>query len=468
MNDDDRLLRDRLRAYESRVPDAPEPSVSFGGRPPWAAFAAIGAAAVLAGAVIAGNLANREVGDADPTSTPTPSATAEASPVPTATPAATPGAISSPAPTVTPPTEAPTLEPQAPISGVALEDRAVTVDGSLHRIAAEGTVFYALGGTEADAAAIWSSTDGSTWRRADLPFPAEWDPPGSARAYAHSLVSVGGRLVAIGTAVMSDYAEVVVWESTDGMAWQEIDTGSFRTAAFMIQDVTNGPAGLVAIDHHYGPGTGTAWRSGDGGHTWTEHRPPGEDVDVNTTVGTTRGYLIAGAVGETFSNEVSTSPRIWYSNDAMTWTPASLEGGDGIGEVEQLAIDGSGRWVAIGSLNGRIVAWRSTDRGLSWAVTADFGPVGESTRSGFRLASAPDGFIAVSTDDPAVTWTSADGVIWTAGAAQRPAGLPEGRTMLWASGIARIGDTLIVGGSAVGPEGQGDDQWLAWRGRIQR
>ena len=61
-----------------------------------------------------------------------------------------------------------------------------------------------------------------------------------------------------------------------------------------------------------------------------------------------------------------------------SWVPASLEGSGGRGVVEQLAIDGSGRWVAIGTINDRIAVWRSIDRGVSWSVVANLGPVGDS------------------------------------------------------------------------------------------
>jgi hypothetical protein len=188
---------------------------------------------------------------------------------------------------------------------------------------------------------------------------------------------------------------------------------------------------------------------------------------VHAVVGTDRGYLIAGMVGETF-DDPATSPRIWYSNDAMTWTPATLEGSERLGGIEQVAIDGSGRWVAIGTLDSRIVVWRSTDRGLSWAITADLGPVGGSLRAEYRLAGAPDGFIAFSATDPATTWTSHDGVSWTAAPEHRPSGTPEELQISWKTGIARIGDTMVVAGEAFGPQGQTEETWFSWIGTIQR
>src|SRR5918996_5623494 len=107
MADDDRRLAQRLRAYESRVPDAPEPSTSFlRGRMPWG-IAGLAGAALLAVAIVAGSLANQaSVGQADPTVSPSssPSPTVEASPEPTpvqSSEASPTGVAPSPVPTAT-------------------------------------------------------------------------------------------------------------------------------------------------------------------------------------------------------------------------------------------------------------------------------------------------------------------------------------------------------------------------------
>jgi len=458
MTDDDRRLAERLRRYEASVPETPLPTTTtFSGRPPWIGIAAVGAAAVLAGAFIAGNLLDGppNVGETDAS----PTASAEPTPSVSPSPSASPEPTSSP--TSDPETPASTPAPQAGISGVAWsDDPSATLDGEIFRVTADGGRFYALGRTD-DHAAIWSSTDGASWQRVDFPDPAG---RGEGFVYVDELVTVGAELLAIGTTGLNDSLNVVVWTSADGGAtWSEIDTGGFDTAAYNIHDVTNGPDGLVAFGHEFGAGTGSAWRSGNAGRTWTEHQLPGEGIGLGVSVGTGRGYLIGGMVGE---DTDAPSPRIWYSNDAMTWTQASLEGSDGRGQVEQLTIDGSGRWVATGVLEDRIVVWRSTDRGLSWTLAADLGAVGPSGHGGFLLAGAPDGFIVFSATDPAQTWTSADGIGWSAGPSTTfdPA---DGTFIGWARGIARIGDTLVVAGSRSDPNGS-DHGHHTWIGEIQR
>jgi hypothetical protein len=288
--------------------------------------------------------------------------------------------------------------------------------------------------------------------------------------YVDQLAVVGDRLVAIGSIGINDYLEIVVWESIDGASWQEVDTGSFRTDGFRVRDVSATPGGLVAITHHYAAGTGSAWRSTDGGRTWTEHRPPGESLGVHAVVGTGRGVLVAGAVGETNDIVSTSSPRIWHSSDGTSWTAASVEGSGGRGHVEQLTLDASGVWVATGMLNDRSVVWRSTDRGLTWGVVADLGAFGSGNfESGtrFRLTGAPGGFIAFGGSDPADIWTSPDGASWSVDASRRPSGVAEGVTIGWTSGIARVGDKVVVAGASYTDEGS-PDGWLFWVGRIQR
>jgi hypothetical protein len=471
MTDDDRRLAQRLRAYESRVPDVPAPTTSLGARPPWGVFAAAGLAAVLVGAVLATNLADdRNVGDVDATLTAEP--TVSASPEATEPPAsqASPTAAPSPTDAGPAPTAEPTAEPPPPaVAGVEWEDAASFTDGSAFRVTSEGGRFYILGSTGRDAA-VWSSSDGTTWQVARLPFPSEWEGEDYGFVYADEMAAIDGRLLVAGEVGMNDYLEAVVWESTDGTTWREVDTGAFRQDAFNVLDLTAGPNELVAITHQYGAGTGSAWRSDDAGRTWTEHRPPGDGVSAAVVVGTTRGYLLAGAENESFNEDEPSSPRIWYSPDGTgtSWRLASLEGSGGRGRVEHLAIDAQARWVAVGTLNDRATVWRSLDRGLSWAVVASLGEVGDEQLAGYRVIGAPEGFVAVSGTDPALTWVSADGGTWVQTSENRPSGVADGLQIDWARGLARVGDRVVVVGEAFGPEGRPEEKWLSWAGTITR
>ena len=191
-------------------------------------FAAVGAAADLAGAIIAGNLPNEDVGQID--ATPSPSATA--SPTPDESPAPTSSASPEPtaSPSPAPPTAVATPAPQAAISGVAAGRHGGHGGRPRPSDRAEAGLFRALGSFDGNAA-IWSSSDGASWSRATLPFPATWQDRDVGFVYVDEIAAVGDRLVAIGTIGINDYLEVIVWESTDGTSWSEVDTGGFRQSA---------------------------------------------------------------------------------------------------------------------------------------------------------------------------------------------------------------------------------------------
>ena len=449
-DDLDRKLSVRLRAYESAIPDAePPPPGTSPGRSMLTyavlggAVLAIGVAVILGFAILSSQPV--QVGDTSPS--PSPRASAQA-PSATALPSATPP-VTEPPPSYAFPTL--TATPIPGVAGVSWDQAvAATVDGNISRIATEGSRFYALGsrftGTDS-VAMVWASEDGRTWTPSDpLPHPSKWGSELYGFLAAHELVVVDGRLVAIGTIGINDYLEVVAWESTDGRTWAEIDTGSFRTDGFLVNDIANGPAGIAAVAHGYAPGTGSVWLSRDGGRTWTERIPPGSNITVTAVVGTGGGYVVAGAVNELGAIEgVSESPRIWTSTDGVNWREASLDGGDSHGRVAQVTVDNVGRWVALGILGDRLVTWRSIDGG-HWQVTADLGDASDTDPSGLRLAGAPGGFVALNSSVPASVWTSDDGIGWTAAPLPQP--MEAGSQIEWSKGIARVGDTVLLAGQS--------------------
>jgi len=347
------------------------------------------------------------------------------------------------------------------------------------RVAAEGGVFYALGSSGAEGV-IWSSSDGVTWDRSDLPFPAaSWGNRERDRVSysAGEIVSVGGRLVVIGSIGIAglDYAEVVLWASTDGETWTEIPAGTFGADAYTVNDVSNGPGGLVVISERYPEGEDSAWRSTDGGQTWSEHRPRTEGaIFLNAVVGTASGYVAAGAEAPNWPSD-PTSPRIWTSADGTNWQASTLEGSGGSGAIGQITVDGSGRWLAVGLLNDDRVVWRSSDGGATWDVTAGLGSVDPGSvdprqgTSDVLLTAARDGFIGFIGSDPAVTWTSEDGLTWEQASTPAPVAIAAIDEPFYSRGVARIGDSLIV---VVQDRGAGfigsNESAYAWIGSVQR
>lgn len=464
MRDDDfeRDLSERLRTYESHLADAAAPeSASLTSRRGigWPAVALVGT--VVVAAAIMAVVVDRPDGTIGSRSAqPSPS---ESAPSIRATPSAseTEPAVPSPAATAAPST---TGSPPAAGLDLAWEgDAAVIDEGTVFRITAESGRFFALGGTR-DGAAVWASDDGVSWERSDLPFPASWEPAAHVFVYASSVVTVSDRLVVVGAVGALDLLNAVVWESTDGVNWQEVDTGSFKADAYSVLDVTNGPAGLVVVTHHYAEGTGSAWRSQDGGRTWTEHRPAAGELNAFAVVGTAGGYVIAG---EELDAAHEAHPRIWTSTDGATWTPTTVEGADGSGSIGHVTVSSRGDWLAAGTLNGRVVAWRSEDT-RSWDVAHDFGAY-DPGRIGVSLLSALPGGYLLITPDPTITmWTSADGVSWTPHEVDPPEVRGGEGTAALTSGIGRIGDRLVLAGAVTTETDPAGVTWHAWLGRITR
>lgn len=419
---------------------------------PWPILLTAGAA-VVAGALLAIVLLGRSdapIGDASPS--PSVSASEPVSPVPSLLPSVDPS--STPLPSET--------QAVAAEIGIAWEGTTnIVADGLVRRVTAEAGRYFALGGERGDAT-IWSSDDGITWDATILPFPATWEREGPVFVSAAHLVTVGDRMLAIGSVGAMDNLNVVVWESSDGASWTEVDTGSFMVDAYNAQDATAGPAGVVVISHAYGTGTGSAWRSEDAGRTWTEHAPEAGPSAASAVVGTASMYLMAGVV---YDDQFNSSPRIWSSPDGAIWTPAALEGSDGAGSVDQITVNGDGQWVATGSLDGRLVAWRSDD-GATWTLAFDFGAQPEGGYYPALLAGLPDGFVALVSTDGWMTWTSHDGTSWTGTPTERPT-LPDGGTAELGPGIARIEDRIVVAGQITTPDDPAGMRWHSWVGTIE-
>jgi hypothetical protein len=176
-------------------------------------------------------------------------------------------------------------------------------------------------------------------------------------------------------------------------------------------------------------------------------------------------YLIAGV---SYDNALRQSPRIWQSADGASWTSADLEGSDGVGSVDQIAVNGDGQWVATGSLDGRLVGWRSDD-GLTWRVTSDFGPQPEDGYRAALLAGLPDGFVAITMTNGLTTWTSRDGTAWTARPIEPPT-VPSGGIAELAFGIGRIDDRIVVAAQIAtpdDPDNPAGTSWHSWVGLIE-
>lgn len=207
---------------------------------------------------------------------------------------------------------------------------------------------------DADAAAVYLSDDGVTWRQA----------PGGDEMRGQIIDVIAtddGVLFAAGGVPGADAAGV--WHSADGEMWER--TGGDFEGAFMWAIAEGGP-GLVAVGWRRNPGPDLAvWTSPDG-ITWTlSPDPPGFTGFEATDVVDLDGTLVM--VGSSFTGE---GGRIWHSEDGMTWEPSEVAGGMDGAYARSLAVTPAGL-VAVGGNDAmQGLAWISTD-GQSWEPFGD-------------------------------------------------------------------------------------------------
>jgi hypothetical protein len=276
---------------------------------------------------------------------------------------------------------------------------------------------------------LWRSADAKQWSPIELPFPASIPREPQWSVWAEHILAIDGRLLVIGSASALDNLQAVAWTSADGVAWTDIPP----PPVYAVSDATAGPAGLVVATHGFAVGTGSAWRSTDGGGNWQERPPAAETIETDAVVGTAAGYLIAGASyrGSAYL------PRIWGSTDGATWVEQALASSEMPGRVEAVTVDGAGHWVAAGTLDGKPASWLSMD-GKAWDLP-DPSALADAQRQTllWRLAGLPAGFILI--DAAGSTWGSRDGKAWSSLDA-----VPSGFRGENAAGVGRIGARVVI------------------------
>ena len=337
MSDDDRRLGDRLRAYESRVPDAPTQPVTLSGRPRWSLVAAAGAAAVIAIAILVGTLANRDVGQADETASPTPTASSTVEPTLEPTPTATATVDPQPVPSQTPiPVDA-TPEPAtgpivrwAQVGAFASEGWAEEVTSMTY---AAGH-FIAVGyrerddqrgyvGPPIDEPRIWISADGRTWELIDV--GASFD----STSHPRWVVALpDGSAIAYGSVDPEPPASSrsAAWRSTDGRTWAPIELSVPRDD--FLTRVVGGPRGLITVVSNFvaeDSGTAEVWHSTDGANWSVAHVIESRDGYLPSIVDWAagpEGFVIAGHRYRFSADERDDRPIVLASGDGVAWFEA--------------------------------------------------------------------------------------------------------------------------------------------------
>ena len=178
--------------------------------------------------------------------------------------------------------------------------------------------WLAVGSDGQGDAAVWVSSDGSTWARI-----AVEGLGGPADQVLLDVVAGQRGLVAVG----SDGGSAAAWTSPDGTAWARTDLGPGRASALAVGDT-----GLVAVGSTAGDDLDAAsWHSADG-TTWA--RAEGDDLtgpSDQQLAGVTTGDDVIVAVGATNLGGGGDAAA-WTSGSAGTWSRSAHDenvfGGD--------------------------------------------------------------------------------------------------------------------------------------------
>jgi Protein kinase domain len=323
--------------------------------------------------------------------------------------------------------------------------------GGAHMFVAVGSIKTGQG----RRAAVWTSTDGTTWAAAT--------PPGADAVKGHQ--SLGGVVVDGSTIIVtgrsptaSSKDNAVVWISSDaGSSWTDVSPPG-STAFSAIHNVVKTADGFVGVGEWNKDAA--AWRSSDG-TTWKRQCPNrmpdcAQPLQQNLT-----GAVVAGTSVIAVGND-NGHPAVWSesANGLLR-----LWRGPGPGDMVTVARLRSGGLVAVGytrhTSGSAPAAWWSGDGGKHWSQPVELAPGAVNTLA-YGVAATVDGAVAVGVvaapggGRVAAIWTSPDGKTWKVVPA--PTFAPNGESLL--SSVAASGKLLVAAGS----EGADADQRAAaWR-----
>jgi class 3 adenylate cyclase len=243
-------------------------------------------------------------------------------------------------------------------------------DQVINRVVPDGPGYVAVGyerTTDSDGA-IWASSDGITWRRAEGTGPEKvFGGPGNQEIRAVS--KAPGGLVAVGFDDSSGDRNAAAWV-WDGKDWTRADPGNTLYGDAGDQVMTGVVAGegrVVAVGQDIGDGKNVAavWITEDL-KTW--RRLSASDLAVDVQPGVFQGvtYLDGSFYGVGALTEDRYDAAVWVSSDGSRWAPYA--------ESEALTGDGVQMMRDLLSFKGKLFAggWEERDddlRPLVWVGT---------------------------------------------------------------------------------------------------
>lgn len=335
---------------------------------------------------------------------------------------------------------------------------AVEADGE-PRVQEEAADVSLAPGDGVDAGPDASSRHGSLRWEAVVDDPAWAD--GRERQSMRDLVYRDGTVTGVGGGM----GDVVVFSSTDGLAWSRYPDLDGNLADFTSQAhaATTAQPGLVAVGRYRGlehsHDTAGVWVSEDGSG-W--HRLDDDTVfeaaapaEMHGVADTRFGIIAVGFEGHVFVGDPWAEAAVWRSPDGRSWERMSDDlgafGGAGVQRMHDV-VDGGPGLIAVGvdddpQADRRAAVWTYADGG-AWERVAANDPAfdGPGSLEMFAITAFEGGYVAVGQggDGSAGVWTSPDGQVWER-VPDDPDNL-EGEGTPTMLDVARVGEQLVAVG----------------------
>jgi hypothetical protein len=291
----------------------------------------------------------------------------------------------------------------------------VTVDS----IATAAGTRLAVGSADGHPA-IWRRGADGAWTLVSAAAPALFQRPGmeSLTSVAHGPAG----WLAVGDVVSGTAQRPVVVTSSDGRTWHAVDgTAPFAGPGTFVMAVTASRGGYVVVGKQVSGGRTFAalWWSADL-RNWAAGSNGGLDGRLQSSAvyavdATAMGFVAAGTHGG--------AAAIWTSADGRSWSNLDVPGPAGApAALREVAVNGT-RVVVAGYAAGKAgdvpLLVVSTDSGSHWRQVPLGAPAGSAAVT--ALTAAGNGFVAAGLAGPAgaqhaVTWSSPDGLTWSAAA----------------------------------------------------
>ena len=317
-------------------------------------------------------------------------------------------------------------------------------------MAAAGGARLAVGSADGHPA-IWRRAADGTWTLVSASSPAVYQRPGTEDLTSIAYGPAGW--IATGGVLGGAAQQPVLLTSADGVTWQPLGgqaQAAFATPGTYVTGVAADRNGYVAVGRQVSGGRvfATMWRSANL-RDWVMESNGGLDGRLKSSAAyavaaTASGFVAVGSHG--------TSHAIWMSADGRNWTVSDVPEPAGASTATLRIVAVNGNHVAAAGYAvtraGTVpVVVVSADGGQHWSQIVLPAPGGAGVVT--ALTADGGGFVAAGQAGPAggaqqtVTWSSRDGLSWSAAAAAAAGG--------------QITALSAVGGTVTGTEQQGAD-----------